>query len=335
MGDYFPSLEELRQLSLEREDMNLPSNNIMQMKLGHIYRTDGFDVDKTIQELEDLNKDGSQEGLISRIKSVSDLSSKLYDEFADNPNSIGNWLPKIERANNKAGYPFLIPKTKIWRLPIEVAQFIRVSYEDTSEVSRKLFNEMIFKFFELDNDKEYFIKTGTFSSKFEFRNAHIAKGEAREMGEYFQVINNFAMVLGAAHSVELCVREYIDDVEDNPTIYSGMPLRTEFRAFVDFDSDKIIGVVPYWNPIVMKRAFNMKNAPATIQQDLITYVKHEDKLMREYNDYLSEVKNKLKRLIPNVDLKGEYSVDIMKNGEDLYLIDMATMESSALVELLE
>ncbi len=45
------------------------------------------------------------------------------------------------------------------------------------------------------------------------------------MGEYFQVINNFAMEVGAGMSVDIVAREYIEDVEENPTIYNGMPLQ--------------------------------------------------------------------------------------------------------------
>ena len=42
----------------------------------------------------------------------------------------------------------------------------------------------------------------------------------------------------------------------------------------------------------------------------------------------------IKKLIPNIDLKGRYSLDIMKSGDDFYLIDMALMSESALSELL-
>lgn len=334
MGDYYPTLTELKQLSSESESI-LPSDEFQQIKPGFLKRTDGFDVDGTLNMLEQKNVDGLHDGLISRMKSVSDLTMSLYDEFSKNPNSIGNWFPEVTKAVEKTDGSFKLPSTKIWKLPIEVAQFLRVEYQDTTEASKRLFNKMIYKVFGLSNDKEYFIKTGTFSSKFEFRNAHIAKGEADEMGEYFQVVNNFAMTVGAGHSVEVCIRDYIEDVEGNPTIYSGMPLRTEFRAFVDFDKNEIIGVVPYWNPLVMKRAFSSEYAPSTIKRDYKTYCDHENKMMNEYNEWLGEVKSGLKVLIPHVELSGRYSVDIMKNGKDLYLIDMATMESSALTELLD
>ena len=340
-----------------REDGHYPSKQglsalIAQMDLkprresikpGFIARTDGFDVDKTVSDLEhrievqkqnnpDLsNHDIKEYHLLSRLMSVSDLTSNLYERFKDNPNSMSNWLGEITHAVKSSQSPFKIPATSVHTLPIELAQFIRLEYQDTSQRDKDLFNEYIFDTLELEDDKTYFIKTGTFSSKFQFANAKCA--EPREMGEYFSVINNFAMHIGAGDSVEVVVREYIEDVEKNPTIYNGMPLRTEFRAFVDFDDHSVIGVVPYWHPVVMKRALKHGLADS-IQQDYITYQKHEDKLNREYNEHISYVTKHVKALLPDVDLTGRYSIDIMKNGDDFYIIDMALMESSALTELL-
>lgn len=88
-----------------------------------------------------------------------------------------------------------MPKTKVERLPVELAQFIRLDYQDTTQESREIFNQIIFKLLELEEDKTYFIKTGTFSSKFQYHNARCT--EPLEMGEYFQVVNNFAMEVGA------------------------------------------------------------------------------------------------------------------------------------------
>ena len=295
---------------------------------GAIARTDGFDVDATVAQLEGVP---GQEGLLSRLLSVSDLTVKTYERFANNPNSLYNWYPAVEKALTVSETELKSPATKVMRLPIELAQFIRLEYPDTSQHDKELFNRYIFDKFELEDDKTYFIKTGTFSSKFQFANAKCS--EPREMGEYFQVINNFAMEVGAGHTIDLVVREYIEDVEDNPTIYNGMPLRTEFRVFVDCDKDELIGVVPYWHPIVMKRALQAGLANS-IQQDYQTYIKHEDKLTAEYNEHLSRVKKEIKAILPNLELSGQYSIDVMKNGDDLYVIDLALMSDSALTELL-
>ncbi|WP_139368358.1 hypothetical protein [Evansella clarkii] len=295
---------------------------------GFLARTDGFDVDQAVTDLE---KQPGQEGLLSRLLSVSDLTEKTYDRFADNPNSLYNWYPAVEAALATSNTELKTPDTKVMRLPIELAQFIRLEYQDTSQADKALFNQFIFDQFGLEDGKTYFIKTGTFSSKFQFANAKCS--EPREMGEYFQVINNFAMQVGAGHTVDLVVREYIEDTEDNPTIYNGMPLRTEFRVFVDCDADELIGAVPYWHPIVMKRALQA-GLSDSIQQDYQTYLSHEQKLVDEYNEHLHRVKKEIRAILPNLNLSGKYSIDVMKNGDDLYVIDLALMSQSALTELL-
>lgn len=92
--------------------------------------------------------------------------------------------------------------------------------------------------------EDYFIKTGTYSSKYEFRNAHIHNPkEINEMGEYFLFLNHLTCSMasplnnrcfyGANTTNEWVVREYIKDKENNPTIYNGLPLHTEYRVFVD------------------------------------------------------------------------------------------------------
>lgn len=321
---YYPSKEALSRMVGAMTTPQLKQA----IKPGFIARTDGFDVDEMVDFLETMP---GKEGLLSRTLSVSDLTPRTYQRFADNPNSMFNWLKQVKEAVTTSSSELKIPATKMLRLPIELAQFIRIEYQDTSQEDKDLFNTFIFEQFKLEDDKTYFIKTGNFSSKFQFANAKCS--EPREMGEYFQVINNFAMEVGAGQTIDLVVREYIEDVEDNPTIYNGMPLRTEFRAFVDCDTNELIGIVPYWHPIVMKRA--LKNGlAASIQQDYRTYLKHEDKLTREYNDNLARVRKEISTMLPKLNLKGQYSIDVMKNGDDLYVIDLALMSESALTELL-
>lgn len=325
---YYPSKQALSALVSQFQTPALKEA----IKPGYIARTDGMNVDEMVDMLEQLaEQDPKHAGLLSRTLSVSDLSVNLYKRFSENPNSLYNWFPAVQNALENSQSNLKTPLTKTLRLPIELAQFIRIEYQETSQKDKELFNNFIFEQFGLEDDKTYFIKTGTFSSKFQFANAKCS--EPREMGEYFQVINNFAMMVGAGHSVDVVVREYIEDVENNPTIYNGMPLRTEFRVFVDCDKDELIGVVPYWHPIVMERALKAGLADS-IQADYKTYLSHEDKLTRDYNDNLNRVKQEVKNLLPHLNLTGQYSIDVMKNGDDLYVIDLALMSESALTELL-
>lgn len=335
-NDYYPSRKEMNIFEKVMDSMGKKRKvRPESIKPNHVARTDGFDVDKAVADLDDLvakdPEDDQKDALRSRLLSVSDLTEKVYDRFGENPNSIKNWLPQLSKAVDSTETFFKIPSTTVLRLPIELAQFIRVEYNETSRKDRALFNSYIFNKLELEMGKTYFIKTGTFSSKFQFANAKCS--EPDEMGEYFQVINNFAMTVGAGQSIDVCAREYIEDPENNPTIYNGMPLRTEFRTFVDFDTNKLIGTVPYWHPIVMKMALKM-GLSDSMEQDYQTYLSEEDRLLREFNEHQGELNREIQKLIPGIDLKGQYSLDIMKSGDDFYLIDMALMSESALSELL-
>lgn len=348
---YYPDINiQRKQLNKRKKGLskwisNSPAKTFtgLMFKPGMLFKTDGAsaeDIDGIIkyhEERRDIAKSKEEykyfDALMERGESLSDLTTNLYYRLDKNPESMSNWFPQLQDTYSKSNHFFKIPDTKIWTLPIELAQYIRIEYTDTNEQSRELFNKIIFDHFELDENKTYFIKTGVFSSKFEFRNVHCT--EPREMGDYFSVVNNFAMTVGAGRSIDLVVREWIDDVENRPTIYNGMPLRTEFRAFVDLDNKEIIDIVPYWNPIVMNRVLQSqgKNNPK-IKKDYLTYQSVEQELLDDYNEHVGEVKNNLSQIIENLDLKGKWSLDIMKNGKDFYLIDMARMEKSALTELI-
>lgn len=313
----------------------------LQFAPGKYMRTDNIDPKKINAMLADQKhrRDTAKsqkeydywDGMYQWGQNVSDLNPKLYDTLRQLPESMSNWLPQLIEAAKDS--KFKIPATKVWTLPLELAQYLRLEYGDTNQESRDLFNQMVFKNFDLKDDKTYFIKTGNFSSKFEFRNTHCT--EPREMGDYFSVITDFAARVGANRSMDLVVREWIDDQENRPTIYNGMPLHTEFRTFIDCDNDELIGTVPYWNPLVMKRALQSQGQHnPEIQQDYETYLRLEDTLNQDYNDHVSLINHEVKEILPKLNLHGKWSLDIMKNGDDFYLIDMARMECSALKELL-
>ena len=74
------------------------------------------------------------------------------------------------------------------------------------------------------------------------------------------------------------------------------------------------------------------NSPHQIH-DYVIYKAHEEKLMQRYADneqiILSHIQNDI---LPNLNLKGQWSLDIMQNGDDFWLIDMALAETSAFYE---
>lgn len=212
----------------------------------------------------------------------------------------------------------------------------------------KVVDQFCFRVFNLDTTKDYFIKTGTFSSKFDFRNARVTGAkEVLELGEYLLYIQNQGQMMasplatpciyGACTTNEWVVREFIHDVEGNPHIYKGMPLRTEYRVFIDCEAGKVIGINPYWDPDVMKKRFGHEpdaNSPHQIH-DYIIYKAHEEKLMTRYRTNKDTVGSNIEAMISDMaaaGLTGQWSVDVMQNGDDFYIIDMALAATSALSE---
>lgn len=273
---------------------------------------------------------------------ILDLDPLLYEIIGMNKNSIGYWFPALENANKDKSF-FKIPKTKIVKVPLPILQLTRCNYMELTESTIDIVNKWAYKAFDLDENKTYFIKTGTYSSKFDFRNAKVTTPqEVHELGSYLLFIHFQALqmasplsqpsICGVSTTNEWCVREYIEDKENNPCIYHGMPLHTEYRVFVDLDSKEVLSVVPYWEPNVMKDRFsNYSDAEsADMKHDWVIYSAYEEKLMDRLYQNEELIKEKVEELIQDLKLEGQWSLDIMQNGDDFWLIDMALAENSAL-----
>ena len=276
-----------------------------------------------------------------------DIDNLTYAMINTNPNSMGNWLPYITTAVDNEGF-FKIPATKIIKLPISLLQLTRQDYMALTQTTFDIVNEYCYNAFGLNDDKTYFIKTGTYSSKFDFRNAKVTSPkEIRELGQYLLFIHwqalqmahydlsgrNQPIIYGVSTTTEWVVREFIPDIEDNLTIYHGLPLRTEYRIFVDFDTKQVIGINPYWDPNIMQKKFS-QNIDTNIdaRHDYITYTANKDRLMDRYNSNKATVIEHIHNVLPEINLQGQWSIDIMQNGTDFYIIDMAIAENSALYE---
>ena len=101
---------------------------------------------------------------------------------------------------------------------------------------------------------------------------------------------------------------------------------------MDFDTDEIIGINPYWDPEVMKQRFGHEDDADTPHQihDYVIYQMHEQVLMERYENNKALIQEKLAKIIPLINLSGQWSVDIMQNGDEFYIIDMALAYNSAL-----
>lgn len=273
---------------------------------------------------------------------ILDYDGLMYEMIGTNPNSIGHWFPQLVEASKYQDF-FKIPKTTIIRVPMSVLQLTRLGYENLTRTTLDIVDNYCYEVFGLDQDKEYFIKTGTYSSKFDFRNAYVHEAkEVRELGEYLLFIHYQAnqmaspltnpCIYGVSTTNEWVVREFIPDKENNPCIYKGLPLHTEYRVFIDFDEDKILGIAPYWKSDVMEQRFGHEedaDSPHNIH-DYIIYKSHEETLMKRYEENKDTVCRELEKMIPEIDLTGQWSLDIMQNGNDFWIIDMALAKDSAL-----
>ena len=282
-------------------------------------------------------------GMFRRGLDILDLDCVLYEMLSRNPNNMSNWLPQISMAAAKHGF-FQIPETRIAKVPMPLLQLTRIDYRELTPATLKIVDDWAMQAFRLDTQKTYFIKTGIFSSKFDFRNARVSgEKEVRELGEYLLLIHHQATVMasplanpciyGAATTNEWVVREFIEDVEGNPCIYKGMPLHTEYRVFVDFDAKEVLGITPYWDPDVMLRRFSVGfHDSLHDRHDYVIYKAHEGKLMQRYRENASAVSDRIAELLPDTELCGQWSIDVMQNGSDFWIIDMATADTSALQE---
>ena len=263
-----------------------------------------------------------------------DLSPTLYKILDNNMNQMGYWLPKVAEIS-----PFKIPDTKIMKVPLSLLQLGRVfEYNELTPTTFKIINEYCKKVFELDLNGTYFIKNGVFSSKFDFRNAKVTTPqEVAELGQYLFYIHqqacqmasllNNKSIYGCGTTNEWIVREYIESPVKE-TIYMGLPLNTEYRIFVDFDTKAILSDNQYWNKEVMNKRFE-ENRNSHDVHNVITYNMASERLEKTYNENIDKVKEMVQELLNNnIEMTGQWSVDIMQVENDFYLIDMALAENS-------
>ena len=281
---------------------------------------------------------------------ILDLDGITYEIIGMNQNSMGYWFPALEKAVKQQDF-FKVPETKIVKVPLPILQLTHLDYFSLTPTTLHIVDAWAREAFELDENKTYFIKTGTYSSKFDFRNAKVTSpAEVREIGQYLLFIHAQALAMahydlsgrnqpciyGVSTTNEWVVREYIEDKENLPCIYHGMPLHTEYRAFIDFDTDELIGIVPYWDSESMKKRFSQESDADTadMKHDYIIYCKEEERLQKTFDANKDMLAERLKAMIPNIDLKGQWSLDIMQNGNEFWIIDMALAANSALVDRL-
>lgn len=122
-----------------------------------------------------------------------DLDPVMYRMLDLNPAGMDHWLPKLVEANTGRGF-FRIPRTTIAKVPMTLLQLSRVDYGSLTDATLDVADRWAQAAFSLDPDGSYFLKTGTYSSKYDYRNAHVAgPHEVLQIGEYLLYIQSQAV----------------------------------------------------------------------------------------------------------------------------------------------
>ena len=249
-------------------------------------------------------------------------------EEKENPNNFSYWYDKIKHIPG-------VPKSIIFKFPdwmLDALTSGNIQDRDmifeyfSRYVTPVVANELGFKPFK---HNVVFMKNGCFSDKFDFSNScKIEEITTESIVKHFLNLEYDALMFETYGDLELVFREYISAANDPldeaayPTIYNGMPLRVELRAFYDFDKHEWLYDKFYWD-----WDYCYEKLP------------DEDKMVfeREYrnlhDNYLAEragIRKFLEKHLEDVDLHGAWSVDILVDANSNYrLIDMAVAERSA------
>lgn len=268
---------------------------------------------------------------------------KAWLNLKNQPVNFSYWYPRINECQ------FKNPETAIIPLEFDFFKNIAVLTEEEIKSVENKYQTLFMS--ELKNqgfntNRELFIRTGKFSGKYDFNECCYVRN-ADNLAKQFINICEQAFLIKADFASELVVREFVHSSNVLPTIYNGMPLRTEYRIFYDFDKKKIIDVFNYWGTSEMQKGIPaaIKNRVfynTTLQQarngfdeetliqveyeidsDLETMYKYRHIIQKNCEDNaINLITNFHNRIQPN-NLSGMWSIDFMMVDDEFYLIDMA------------
>lgn len=255
--------------------------------------------------------------IISKIKmptkeEIEEMSKREYERNKKNKNNYSYWYEKVKDCGID------IAKSYIYKIPYDQYK----NLINDSESGRNLFEKYVKEEIKTLPNTIYNIKNGTFSNKFDFKTCISSK---EELPDKLYKINYQSALFEAGGYTEFIIRELINyDYKNIPTIYNGMPLRTEIRVFYNFDTRKVLYSVNYWNfDYCYKNIYDIT--------DKIVFVHEKERLENEFIKRKEEVEKLVEKHMQGVDLSGNWSIDILYDelNDKYYLIDMAIAEQSA------
>lgn len=245
-----------------------------------------------------------------------EIESIGFEHSISYENNLSFWYPKTTNIG------FKTPNTIIVTLTDDEIRLIKsTKWHDLKEKEiLKRIQEKAKQNKSIDLNKEMFIRLGISSNKFNFDSCHLYN--INELYQKLMIIfEDMYSKLEWQPNIDLVLREYIKTDYNRNKIYNGMPLNTEFRVFYDFDEKKILGIFNYWEKNTMLDNLYDKN-------DLITFANTTNEIEQDFIKLYPFLKEEVDFKLPNVDLKGKWSVDFLYDGKEFILIDMAHAECS-------
>ena len=245
---------------------------------------------------------------------------EYYNKLKNDVHNVSYWFPKIKDCGIR------VPETFVKEVPVELFRhlFMDNHEEDIKVIFEWVQTELIPSIPE-NLRGLIFVKNGTFSNKFDFNTCAI-RCNSIDLTRSIIEINYASLILGAGGNTEIVIRERIPFQESIvPTIYHGMPLRTEYRVFYDFDNKKPLYIENYWDVSYCHSSIARNMTDKIVYESVYpelnqNYENHKDCVLNGVAEHLSKVEG----------FSGIWSVDILEDEKQhFWLIDMALGYRSA------
>ena len=255
---------------------------------------------------------------------LQEVENRFLEDIRNNPNNFSFWFPKV----HKCGIP--VPESKVIQLSDKIIRSLFLEREGDDDRITEFVRKKVLPAIP-ENWTRVFVKNGTYSGKFDFRNCCI-RPTLHSLVTSIEAINQDALCLDADGESELVIREYLpvtrhegeeDDVKVY-RIYNGMPLRPEIRVFYDFDHGKALYAANYWDKDYCHDAICSGDCT-----DALAYEAAWPTLKRFFEQNTRKAMDLLDKHLGKVKLKGIWSVDLMWHDGQFWLIDMAVGQRSA------
>lgn len=261
-------------------------------------------------------------------KEVELMEDSWFKRMQVDENNLSNWFPKISEQVRESGL-FLLPKTFIHEVPECIYHSLYMegsgmTLEQHQDKIYKWVRDILYPAIPADLHMPIFMKNGTFSNKFDFSTCTCVCSPL-DIAANFMRLSYASLMMETAGNSEIVIRERImtEKTHELPTIYNGMPMRTEFRVFYDFDSKRVLYCHNYWDYDYCSSHMN--------PSDKAVFDKFHEKYDLKYEQNMESVKKNIAIAMDKVQgLQGPWSIDVMMDEVGrFWLIDMAMAHTSA------